>query len=82
MALQRDTMSVINAMITQASTSRIPEADISEPQFEGRRSCCDAAPQDVNSKKHRDFATIMTPSNSSAAAERRTEMNRKQKAAT
>jgi hypothetical protein len=31
MAVQRSTMSAINAMITQASTSGIPETDIREP---------------------------------------------------
>ena len=82
MALQRDAMSVINAMITQASTSRISRRTSRTPNFRRRRSCCETAPPDVNSKKNRDFATIMTPSNSSAVAERRTQVNRKQNAAT
>ena len=76
-------MNAINAMITQASTSRTLRQESANPKFCRRRSYCEAAPRGVNSKKHRDFATTMTPSNPHRpAADRRKEINRKQKAAT
>jgi hypothetical protein len=73
MDLQGGAMNVINAMNMQASTQN-RKADIRESQVfaDGgvvvKLHRCIAG---VNSKKHRNFATITTPSSSSAAAEQR-----------